>query len=185
MPASCCWPLGGRRASARSALTLPKPLVPICGHPAIAFGLRPAARAGLRRGRWSTFFTAATWCGRRWARRGSGTGHRICGRGGPPGHGRRRRQRAGAPRARAGAGHERQGGRGSGPAGAAGRACRARRRRRRCCCATIPTRSAGARSASTPTGRVVSILDARSPRPPEGRGDLADVHGRSGARPRR
>ena len=29
-------------------------------------------------------------------------------------------------------------------------------------------RSAGARSASTPTGRVVSILDARSPRPPEG-----------------
>ncbi len=27
-------------------LTLPKPLVPICGHPAIAFGLRAAARAG-------------------------------------------------------------------------------------------------------------------------------------------
>jgi mannose-1-phosphate guanylyltransferase len=27
-------------------LTLPKPLVPICGHPAIVFGLRAAARAG-------------------------------------------------------------------------------------------------------------------------------------------
>jgi mannose-1-phosphate guanylyltransferase len=30
-------------------LTLPKPLVPICGHPAIAFGLGAAARAGARR----------------------------------------------------------------------------------------------------------------------------------------
>jgi mannose-1-phosphate guanylyltransferase len=30
-------------------LTLPKPLVPICGHPAIAFGLRAAARAGATR----------------------------------------------------------------------------------------------------------------------------------------
>ena len=30
-------------------LALPKPLVPICGHPAIAFGLRAAARAGARR----------------------------------------------------------------------------------------------------------------------------------------
>jgi NDP-sugar pyrophosphorylase family protein len=30
-------------------LTLPKPLVPICGHPAILFGLRAAARAGASR----------------------------------------------------------------------------------------------------------------------------------------
>ncbi|HEX3902589.1 MAG TPA: NDP-sugar synthase [Polyangia bacterium] len=30
-------------------LALPKPLVPICGHPAIAYGLRAAARAGARR----------------------------------------------------------------------------------------------------------------------------------------
>jgi mannose-1-phosphate guanylyltransferase len=30
-------------------LTLPKPLVPICGYPAIRFGLRAAARAGIRR----------------------------------------------------------------------------------------------------------------------------------------
>ena len=30
-------------------LTLPKPLVPICGHPAIVFGLRAAARAGATR----------------------------------------------------------------------------------------------------------------------------------------
>jgi mannose-1-phosphate guanylyltransferase len=30
-------------------LTLPKPLVPICGYPAIAFGLRAAARAGATR----------------------------------------------------------------------------------------------------------------------------------------
>jgi NDP-sugar pyrophosphorylase family protein len=30
-------------------LSLPKPLVPICGHPAIAYGLHAAARAGARR----------------------------------------------------------------------------------------------------------------------------------------
>src|ERR1700742_2376630 len=30
-------------------LALPKPLVPICGYPAIAYGLRAAARAGARR----------------------------------------------------------------------------------------------------------------------------------------
>src|SRR3954470_3149472 len=30
-------------------LTLPKPLVPICGHPAIVFGLQAAARAGATR----------------------------------------------------------------------------------------------------------------------------------------
>ena len=34
------------------------------------------------------------------------------------------------------------------------------------------------------TGRVVSILDAHSPRPPEGRGDAADVHWHPGAGPR-
>ena len=78
------------------------------------------------------------------------------------------------------AGDERQGRRRSRPAGAAARPTRAPRRRtsRPCCCATIPTPRRWGAIACDATGRVVGILDARSPRAARRPRDRADVHRR-------
>ena len=162
-----------RRASARSGWPLPKPLVPVCGYPAIRFGLHAAARAGAaarRRQRVPPRRPGPGGAGDAGRRRGPARSPsrysvetELLGTGG--GIAKARPLFGAGPRA----GDERQGGgrsrpgrrcwRAHAPAGAASRPC---------CCATIPSRGAGARSASTRPGRVVSILDARSPRPPEG-----------------
>ena len=178
-----------RRASARSGWRLPKPLVPICGYPAIRFGLHAAARAGRAargRQRLPSRRPGAGGPGRRvvsgagrWIAIAYSVETELLGTGGGLAEG------AAAVRRRAGAGHERQGGRRPRPAGAAGGA-----RARAGAVATMLLRDDpeprrwGAIGVDA-TGRVVEHPRRAVAAAARGRGDRADVHRRPRAGARR
>ena len=150
-------------------LALPKPLVPICGYPAIRFGLAACARAGLRRGGGQPAPPGRS-AARDAGRRRGGRGARFATPSSPSCSGRAAESPTRARCwARARAGHQRQGRRRRRPARrCSGAPRRSTAPRRHWCCATTPTRGAGARSASTrPAGSSASWPPVRRS-PPEG-----------------